>query len=490
MSDATTSEQPQVQEKSSAPWEQYSGQRAQEPGPWLRFQQPAGYERKPLELPNDEEMASALTGVLPAVGAGIAGIVAPEAAIPAAIYAALGAGGGSSLEQGIKLAVGAKDTPKNIGEAARKIAGDAATYGAVPELTGSAITKILSKTLGAYFNPERLYQSALMPRGKYPEALRDVKTGLREGIVLGEDTPASIAAIQNRIDALNRGIEGAISSSPAQIPPSQYVRRVQANMDALRRQWGKDPQQAAQFLRQIDDAEKNFLISHGNVKPISYVDPNTGSTVTILPEDMSLAQLRSNANPLSSGDAQQIKKQAWATIRAQNPSAFEVGSHPGLATETREALGQALREELEQIYPDIASQNAREGDLIALRKNIDNYLKREGNRRMLPYFSWVTAGGGLGAMMGGAEGAGMGALGVTAAHLLRGALEDPGVKSRLAIILNQARNTPGMNAVRRVAVEIPANLIRGGEYAASRQSKGGPVRTPDEIRLRSAIGMF
>lgn len=439
---------------------------------------PVGFQRpERVDLPPDlmERIGHTALESLPYLGATAGALLAPEVSVPFGTFAlgvgaaGAGAGVGSLAERGIRSVGDLPQPETTLGE-------DVLYKGVLPEAGGRVLTGTLSRVLGPLFKSSKLYQSGLKPVGSAESAERAVNAGVREGIVLDEQATAKTAA---KIGKLNTEIESVINASPTNIAPDQYVKNVTGRFDKLRAKWSKDATGGEKFVDAIDEMERQFLINHGNVQPLHSIT-KSGKIVTIEPADMSLQELRNRAQPLSTGDAQAIKKQTYETIRTGNAKAWDNGIHPGLSVRANKEIARAMREELATIYPELNKLNAREGALIELEGQIKRYLKREGNKQITPYFIFPVIGGALGALGGGMGGAagGIGA-GALAAHLMRSALEDPAVKSRLAIALYKA----GQTAIGKAAVKAAPYAAQAGIRAtmlgndeADRQAKISPLQ--------------
>jgi len=435
-----------------------------------------GIKPQKADLPKDAPRRSVDLGLsaIPYIaGAGAGALTGGMGWIPAGLAAA-GAGGISAgVEQGLR-----KITGVNPSEHPLKEMGTAALEQGLYETGGRFVLGALERVFGSYVNSMKLYQSGLKPSGTSEiKASKSVGAGIREGIPL---TEKATGIVRGRIDSLNGAIERTIQQSPADIPPSRYVANIESKLDALRKSWSKDATGGAHFVDQIDEAERQFLIDHGNVQPIqvqTQVPSSSGlttpggqpamvtKTVTIKPEDMSLGELRRNARPLSTGDAQAIKKQTYETTRTRKMNAYDPGVHPGLAIRINKEIPRALKEELEQIYPQIKKLNAREGALIELEGQLQRFTKREMNKQTLPYIPFALAG----AAAGGAHGEGH-TMGALAGIMVRQMLEDPAIKSRVAIALDRASRIPGAGVAKYAGKQIPPVAIRGEEYI--RQNPG------------------
>ena len=438
------------------------------------FPKGSGTGDLPVDLP--QRVGKAALSALPMIGGAVGAALAPEAMIPAIAYSAAGGGLGSLLEEGARKLTGANPA-KTFGEAAKRVGTNVVEQGAT-ELGGQIVSKTLGRVLSTYFNPKRLYGSALKPAGKESVAGKSVITGIREGIVPGEGAKD---IVRGRVTQLNSSIDRMIQNAPADIPPNQYVRRVQSGLNTLRARWGKDAVNGTGFVEQIDGLERAFLLEHGNAQPIvkTVMVPNKsglvgpGGTpflvpekVTIEPKDMSLGELRRQAQPMATGDAQKIKKATYETIRTAKSTAWDPGVHSGPALQARQEIAHSLMKELEGVYPAIKKLNRREGALIDLEGQLDRFAGRELRKQVTPYFVFPIAGALFGGATHGAEGAGAGAgVGAVGAHLFRSMLEDPGVKARVAIAL--ANHPAAVKRAGQVAKQLPGSAARGVEAMAT-----------------------
>ncbi len=434
--------------------------------------------------PSGESQLDALPGMAKEAGMGVVhhapeiataltGLLVPQIGIPAALAVAGATAGTASIaQQGIEKAVGDPNAPQSMDEFANRVGDDTLYKGVLPEMAGKAITATIGKIMSRWTDPQKLYKAALRPSGKLEDATRDVATGVREGIA---PTEAGLAEATKRIGDLHSEVEGIIARSPADISPSQYLSTIKGNLDKLRKEWGSDAIHGKEFVQQINGFERKFLLNHGNVQPktIQVTNPATNQpmTVTIQPEDMSLAELRQGAQPIKGMRAQEIKKATYQTIRTKDSGAWDSGTHPGLGIEGEKAMARSLRHDIGELYPKIKTLNPREADLINLEEQLERRIHIEGNKQAVPYFIFPAIGGMLGAAggahAGGAAGSGaLGAAGAMGGHLLRKALADPAVQARIAILLDRASKTTAGKAAGRLAVNLPANLIRGVEGLA------------------------
>ncbi len=475
------------------PWDKYAAEQAPAgqqpaPGPWQKYgglmtqpgQKPAGPAKAELSDEAAHKVGDAALSALPYAGAAAAGLFTGGVGFIPAVGAAMAGGGiGGLIEETGREITGLKPA-KTTGEFAKRVGIDTVEQG-LNEAGGRAVGGILSKTVGKYFNPEKLYQSALKPPGADQiVAQKAVRAGIDEGVPLSE---GARTLTRSKITALNSQIETAINGTPANIPPSQWVSNVTRKLDVLRNRFSKVAGSGPDFVKEIDGFERDFLLQTKpdpihtiQMKPSKVLGANgqpvmTPTAVTIEPEDMTLPQLRQQAKSISAKDAQEIKKSTYEAIRIRDVNAYTPGKSPKLQVRMEQDVARSMKEELEQIYPQIKSLNQREGALIELDKAIGRYVKREANKQITPYFIFPVVGGMLGHAAGGAagaaEGSAAGAAGAAAADLMRRVLEDPEVKSKIAIALDRAAKSSIVSKTGKVASRVltPANAARAAEYA-------------------------
>lgn len=390
-----------------------------EPGDWFVANAPRNSPGTPKLTTEDSEAVGRFgLNLLPAAGAMTLGAMGPPGWAAGIGAAMLGGAGGSLAKQGIQKAVGSAEAPKTLDEVYSNTGKDALTQ-AGAEVGGRVINAALGRMFGRFFNPEQLYQSALKPTPSMgaEETKKIVKAALEEGVPVNRENWTT------NWQKLNDQVDAAISGGPQQRPidPQQVAQR----LDALKQKWGASGDPA--YGQAIDEVKQNFLTKY--------------------------------AAPLTPAEAQIAKKGIYKEIRNAQLNHFTAPTSP-IGLTAKEELAQGLRMELEQRYPEIAELNRREGALIGLEKSLDRFVAREGNKQISPYFIFPIVGGALGAAHG-MEGAGAGgAMGALGAHLVRSALEDPEVKSRLAIALFKAGNTAAAKAVAKVAPYVPGATIR------------------------------
>jgi hypothetical protein len=462
-------------------------------------------------LPNEPSISQDVINNLPMIGGTAAsigaGLAFPELTIPAIIARAAIAGGGAGLG--------------SVGKQA--LSGQTPTWSETwPEMATSAGGELVglgtTKALGRIFNPQRLYQSALGQTGE--EAEKATQAGLKNSIALGSNAAEKADALQKQIAS---EVQSVIDSSPKDIPPQQYTATIKSKLDGLRNIWGKDPAQGKLFQGRIDRVERNFLLENGNVKPITrtrMVYPDAGpppqniqdfakwkaaqtprlEPVTIQPRDMTLDELRANAQSLPASQAQQGKKSAWYIINSLKKSFWGADAPQSLNLDSRAALGEGLMSDLEKLYPELKGLNQNQGEAIALRQAAEDAAERNFKTSLQGYLKgtlFEAGATGVGALFGQP---GKGAVVGAGTMLLRRVMNDPRVKSRLGIALYQASRAGKIPVVgpliRSAAQSAPANAMRylrikeppkHGEWIQPGQAKGGPVKSDylDGIKRRS-----
>lgn len=285
--------------------------------------------------------------------------------------------------------------------------------------------------------PERLYESALKPGTTIPLAEREamVKTGLQQGLPVSK---GGMDKLGDLVNDLNNKIKAQIAQDP-----SRPVNTVPAlrNLDSVR---GKFANQVTPQpdMAEIAQVESNFL-NNPKVQPQG-AGPSPGS----LPA--------SEAQAMKSGTYQALGSKAYGEVK-------------GAAIESQKALARGLKEEIANQFPEINDLNARESQLLDLGPVLERAVSRAGNHQLISLGTPIAATSG-GVLFGSAKlGAAIGAMKMV--------LDNPMVKSHLAIALSKGANIPFSQALARVgayqsslaaaASQIPAST----EDSSSDQAK-------------------
>lgn len=387
-------------------------------------------------------MRDAALEYAPTIGATIGTALVPEAGIPLRmVMAALGGAGGSTAQQVIEKGVGMPGAPQSGPEFLKRAGTDAAV-----QAGGEFGGQIINKTLGNIFKrftPTQLYQSALQPppsKGT-AEIGRMVNQGLESKIPVSAE--GQEAAHQMWQD-LNKQIESQIAADPNKpIDPKMIT----STLNGLRQKWFAGSGDPA-YLAAIDKVEQNFLMRHD-----------------------------SKVQPFTSGAAQQAKKTIYNEIRLAKEGAWGSHNPQPLDVQAKIELAGSLKQELENLYPGIKGLNAKEGAAIGLDRALDRLVSKEGNKRISPYFAMLGAMSSLGGgFASGHMEAGIGgAVTMLGGHILRSALEDPEIKSKLAIAMAQAGKSRVIKVGKLVAPYLAPTAARGAG-----QTVQGVLQAPPE----------
>lgn len=347
-----------------------------------------------------------------------------------------------------------------------------------PVLAGAAIpSKAPAGNVGL---AERMYQSALKPPLRMgPEAVSNVvRTGLENSIPVSEQGAVKLSGLisdlQGKIkQQIGKGAAAGATVDPEavasrldqvanrfanQVTPesdlaainatkAEFLKRYGAVDDsgqfayrsrdvgeqgipsASRSQAGLDPKQIKGYMpsRQAVTGQPQELVKVDltKLKPEDYTlikDPQGGPSWVKFNKDIPESSVQptkipvDQAQAMKQGTYQQLKGRAYGELKSAT-------------IESQKALARGLKEELEAQFPEIKGLNKQEGQFFNLEGTIEKALARIGNHQLIGIGTPVVAG--AGAAMGGAEAA-------TSAGLLKLILDNPTVKSRLAIALNKA----------------------------------------------------
>lgn len=260
--------------------------------------------------------------------------------------------------------------------------------------------------------PEEAYESALKPSpASFGQDERNamVKTGLDEGIPV---TKGGLQKINTLIDKLNQGIKETIARDPDRpIATAPAVR----NLDSVRSRFSNQvtPQPD---LREIDQVQSDFL-NNPKLQP-SGLGPQ--------PASLPAAQ----AQAMKSGTYTALGDKAYGELKGSN-------------IEAQKALARGLKDEIAAQFPEIQGLNAQESKLLDLKPVLERAVSRIGNHQLI----------GIGTPIAGA--AAQAVTGSTTvgrvAMVLKGVLDNPMVKSRLAIAVSKGGKIPYAQAAGRVA---------------------------------------
>lgn len=308
--------------------------------------------------------------------------------------------------------------------AAAKFAGNALGSVALGEAGGAAIrtlpkpTTVLGRAALLGKTPEAAYESALRPSTTLSQAERSaiVNTGLKEGIPISK---AGLEKLQGSIQDLNKSIADNIAKDPNRpIDPNKVATRADAAKAKFRNQVN-----AQGDLDAIEASKNQFL----------------------------------KENPsLGAADAQAMKQGTYRVLKGK------FGEQGSASVEAQKALARGLKEEIATQFPEIAKLNAQESRLLDLSPVLERAVNRISNHQAI----------GIGTPVAGAAAeavTGSGGAGVVAS-VLKGVLDNPSVKSRLAIAISKSSKIPISQAMARVQAY---SLSLGSTAGASRESSSG-----------------
>lgn len=357
------------------------------------------------------EMGAGFTSPL-GIGLAAAG---PATKLPGAVgtlakAATTGAGVGFGVKGAGDVLESVKEgtlTPENV---ERGLQGGAMVAGglAAGGQAGQKLRAAGRRTLLLGRTPEQAYESALKPSTTLSEAKRAriIETGLKEEIPVTKD---GLEKVGKLVDDLNSKIKDVIASDPKRpINPAKAV----TTLRETRTRFGEQVTPEAD-LAAIDAAEGEFL-GQFRTKP--------GAAVSNIPADR----------------AQAIKR---GTYRALGDKAY--GELKGAQIEAQKALARGLKDELARQFPELKKLNARESKLLDLEPVMERAVNRIGNHQLMGIGTPVTAAG-VQMITGSSKLAAV-------AGLMKAVLDDPGVKSRLAISLSKGGKVPPAHAQARLA---------------------------------------
>jgi hypothetical protein len=147
--------------------------------------------------------------------------------------------------------------------------------------------------------------------------------------------------------------------------------------------------------------------------------------------------LRNNPNEIPLEEAQAKKVGTYQQIKKS------YGQLSNAAVESQKALARGLKEEIASQFPEIADLNARDSNLIGLDKQLERAVNRISNHQMMGIGTPLAAAGVKAAT--GSTGA------AAVVGILKAVIDDPLIKSKLAISLSKGAGIPLSQAQIRIA---------------------------------------
>ena len=260
--------------------------------------------------------------------------------------------------------------------------------------------------------PEGAYESALKPSTVLSptERAAAVQTGLEQGIPVSK---AGVQKLGDLIDDFNQKIASTIQSDPNRpIDPNAVATRA----DQAKAKFAQQVN-ATGDLNAIDASRQQFLQEQGA--------PTDAEENVVGP-----------APPMSAADAQAMKQGTYRVL------AGKYGEQGSASVEAQKALARGLKEEIATQFPEIGSMNSAESKLLDLQPILERAVNRISNHQAIGIGTPVA--GVAAEAMTGSPGIGR------VAMVLKGVLDNPSVKSRLAIAVSKGAKIPIAQAVSRV----------------------------------------
>jgi len=245
--------------------------------------------------------------------------------------------------------------------------------------------------------PSELYQSAAKFSNRVdltiPMREKLAKTALVNEIM---PTIKGYHKLSEKINDFNIEITKVIDAaadSGKQVP----IKKIFRELKALERETLKTSGQPIERLNQINNIKTQIIEANKRLKRTS----------------------------LTPKEAQAMK----VRIYKETESYFDMLSTSPAKIDAQQAIARGLKKSIEDIIPGIKELNRNDGDLIALRKEISQSAKRISNRDI----------GGIGVPIKAQAGATMAGPQGALAYMTLGLLDTPGIKARMAIIMDKMR---------------------------------------------------
>jgi hypothetical protein len=279
---------------------------------------------------------------------------------------------------------------------------------ASPEIRAGAVNAAKTAISPITKQAPELYQSALKPSTTLPLSKKAaiVDTGLQNEVPV---TAGGARKLQLLINDLSDKVKATIDADPMR-PINKYAVASRLADTAQKFQTQVTPEAD---LAAVSDTGNEFLRNQ--------------------PAQIPAAQ----AQAMKSGTYQQLGNKAYGELKSAS-------------IESQKALARGLKEEIAKQFPELSDLNAKEGSLLDLQPVLEKAVQRIGNHQLM----------GIGTpLVGTAAKAVTGSSGEGAASaVIKFVLDNPSVKSRLAIQLSKAS---------RGTLTIPAAQARIAAYSGA-----------------------
>ena len=289
---------------------------------------------------------------------------------------------------------------------------------------------------GGAAEAETLYQGALKPSTvlKRGEVKERIKTALDEGITVSDK---GLDMVRERITGLNKEISGVIDSV-------KYSGKIQKKVliDNLKKLQYKyaNSEDIGEYSDAIEKYIERFSSAHG--------------------EEISIHQ------------AQSMKKFIYRQIRKSYEMAKRVGmmsNQEAAVVQARRNIASSIREEIENIVPEIRMLNDRERKLIGLQDSLERAVGRIKNWDVIGLSEPL-----IGIMIGGGSSAKR-----WAAMLAARYLKEPEVRSKIALRLSKLRG-PISETTKELLALPPGPISLGGKTPQS-YVRGVPAELAERV---------
>lgn len=309
---------------------------------------------------------------------------------------------------------------------------------------GAGRAVLLGKT------PAEAYESALKPSTtlSQPERSAIVQTGLDNKIPISKP---GLEKLGDRIDELNQKIANQIASDPNRpIDPNAVATRADLARAKFAKQVNAQPD-----LNAIESSRQQFLSEQGAKPGTPAIPPSPTGVLDAQGNPIMRAgvpaQPPTPAPSMGVANAQAMKQGTYSVLRGK------YGEQGSAAVEAQKALARGLKEEIAVQFPEIDNLNTTESRLLDLQPVLERAVNRISNHQLIGIGTPVA-----GAAADAVAGPGVGRV----AMVLKAVLDNPNVKSRLAISLSKGARIPYAQAAARVGAysSALANAPDSGEY--------------------------
>lgn len=321
---------------------------------------------------------------------------------------------GAMLQGGAGAGVSAMQTGGNP-----TAMGTAAALGAAGPVVGAGV-----EALGQSGFPQRLYQSALKPTWSMMknDAGQLIANGVEGGIPVSS---AGLATVEKKIQGLRQAINTGIdfhTNAGAEVDTSKVLDSLADLKDFYKNTAA--PQKSLDTIQEIEDQFRQY---HGQSIPLD--------------------------------KAQQIKINTYQELKDS------YGEMASARIEGLKSVARGLKEQIASVFPEIAGLNAEQSKMLDLDNALYRGLWRIENHQMMGIGSPLAAAGGN-ALMGGP--------GAVAAFTGKLLLDNPELKSKLAIALSKGGNPNAQQAVNMGLQRVKGLVQAALQPVTQDQGKWGP----------------